>query len=157
VYACPHDAAHRLTGERALALADARQAPAPRGGFFATIGRLYLGPFVAQRVVCPGLTIAAAHALSGRDAASTVTILTAAPAVLRSFGTIAPPPVARQEQELLAAARGDLTGDEFERATAAGSGLDLPGVLRLAGLPTSPAWEQQAHKGKDGRLDAGAH
>lgn len=119
---------------------------------FATIGRLHLGPFVAQRVVCPGLNIAAAHALSGRDAARAVRILAGARVVLRSFGTVAPPPLARQEQELLGQARGEL-GEEFERVMADGSGLDLAGVLRLAGLPISPVWEQ----GKDDLVDAGAH
>jgi predicted ATPase/DNA-binding SARP family transcriptional activator len=123
---------------------------------FATIGRLYLGPFVAQRVVCPGLTIAAAHALSGRDAARAVTILAGAGVVLRSFGTEAPPPVARQQQELLDQARGELDGVEFERALVDGFDMDFPGVLRLAGLPTSPVWEQPPHKGKDGLVDVGA-
>jgi Fe-S-cluster-containing hydrogenase component 2 len=44
VYACPHDAAHRLPGERALALAEARRVPPPGGGFLATIGRLFRSP-----------------------------------------------------------------------------------------------------------------
>jgi predicted ATPase/DNA-binding SARP family transcriptional activator len=109
---------------------------------FTTIGRLHLGPFIAQRVVCPGLTIAAAHALSGGDAAGAVTILTAARAVLPSFGTVAPPPVARWEEDLLRRARRELGDETFERATADGSVLDLPGLLRLAGLPISPAWDQ---------------
>jgi hypothetical protein len=123
---------------------------------FATIGRLYLGPFVAQRVLCPGLLIAATHARSSRDAARAVTIVAGTRTALRSFGAIAPPPVARQEQELLDKTRGELSAEEFERAMADGSEMDLPGVLRLAGLPSSPVWEQPPHKGKDGRLDVGA-
>ncbi|NUT45983.1 MAG: hypothetical protein HOV94_01510, partial [Saccharothrix sp.] len=107
-----------------------------------TIGRLYLGPFVAQRVVCPALTIAAAHALGGKDAAKAVTILAASRAVLPSFGTVAPPPIARWEEELLVQARSELGGEAFERAAADASALNLPGLLRLAGLPTSPAWER---------------
>ncbi|NUR31638.1 MAG: hypothetical protein HOV83_38335, partial [Catenulispora sp.] len=109
---------------------------------FTTIGRLYLGPFVAQRVVCPGLTIAAAHALSGGDAAGAVVILAAARAVLPSFGTVAPPPVARWEDELLGQARRELGAATFDQAMADGAALDLPEVLRLADLPISAAWEQ---------------
>ncbi|MFO0852142.1 MAG: hypothetical protein U0871_26795 [Gemmataceae bacterium] len=44
VYACPHDAAHRLPGERVLELAERRQRPAPPGGFLATLARLLRGP-----------------------------------------------------------------------------------------------------------------
>lgn len=44
VYACPHDAAHRLPGERVLELAERRAKPAPAGGLFASLGRLIRGP-----------------------------------------------------------------------------------------------------------------
>jgi hypothetical protein len=88
------------------------------------------------------LAIAAAHALSGGDADRAAIILAAARAVLPSFGTVAPPPVARWEEELLGRARRELGEETFERAVADGSALDLPALLRLAGLPISPAWEQ---------------
>jgi Fe-S-cluster-containing hydrogenase component 2 len=42
VYACPHDAAHRLPGERVLELAERRQAP-KREGLLVTLGRLLRG------------------------------------------------------------------------------------------------------------------
>jgi Fe-S-cluster-containing hydrogenase component 2 len=44
VYACPHDAAHRLPGERVLELAERRAKPAPPGGFLPALTRLLRGP-----------------------------------------------------------------------------------------------------------------
>ena len=43
VYACPHDAAHRLTGEHVLELAEKRESPSPSRGFFGWIGSLFRG------------------------------------------------------------------------------------------------------------------
>ncbi|HET6575068.1 MAG TPA: 4Fe-4S dicluster domain-containing protein [Fimbriiglobus sp.] len=43
VYACPHDAAHRLTGDRVMELAAARAAPPPPSGFWVALGRLCRG------------------------------------------------------------------------------------------------------------------
>jgi Fe-S-cluster-containing hydrogenase component 2 len=43
VYACPHDAAHRLTGDRVRELAEQRQSAPAGGGFWTTLGRLWRG------------------------------------------------------------------------------------------------------------------
>jgi Fe-S-cluster-containing hydrogenase component 2 len=44
VYACPHDAAHRMTGDEALARAEKRQQAEHPGGFLAAIARLFRRP-----------------------------------------------------------------------------------------------------------------
>jgi hypothetical protein len=111
---------------------------------FTTIGRLYLGPFVAQRVVCPGLTIAAAHQLSDGNAATAVVIVSATRAILPSFGTIAPPTVERWEEDLLGQARHTLGDEAFAGAVADGSAMGLGALLGIAGLPMSPAWERSS-------------
>lgn len=43
VYACPHDAAHRVTGDRALELAQKRQVPLREDGILANLWRLLRG------------------------------------------------------------------------------------------------------------------
>lgn len=48
VYACPHDAAHRLTGPRVLELAEAAAAPPTSAGLWATIKGLLRGPAAGE-------------------------------------------------------------------------------------------------------------
>lgn len=48
VYACPHDAAHRVTGDRALELATARLQPDPADGILAKLGRWLRGKPVGE-------------------------------------------------------------------------------------------------------------
>ena len=48
VYACPHDAAHRLPGERVLALAEAAAAPRTSAGLWATVKGLLRGPAAGE-------------------------------------------------------------------------------------------------------------
>lgn len=48
VYACPHDAAHRLPGARVLELAEAAAAPRTSAGLWATIKGLLTGPAAGE-------------------------------------------------------------------------------------------------------------
>jgi len=109
---------------------------------FAAIGNEYPGPFIAQRIVSPGLAIAAARALDAGHGARAVTLLTGARAILRSFGGVPFPAVARWEETLLQRTRGVCGDQERRRAAAAGQELGLAGLLRLAELPVAPAWER---------------
>ncbi len=48
VYACPHDAAHRLPGARVLELAEAGVRPRTSAGLWATLKELLIGPAVGE-------------------------------------------------------------------------------------------------------------